>query len=991
LVLVIVDSRTGTYAEEMQEWARPSLPMRWNNLGQQPPFVGRRDDLAVLEASWTAVAAGAGRTIFVGGEPGAGKSRLVAEAAHVLYGLQATVLLGSCVAELGAPYEPFDEPIRALLPGIRQGQIPLEDGGASGGMPPLDLLCTVTGRRNAEPDAPERGDRRGLFDAVVAAFCSAAAQAPVVLVLEDLQWAGATPVQLLKYLVEHTTGSRILVLATHRTSAPDRSRSLGEAIAGMHRLDGVRRLDLSPLTTDDIAEYLSRQVAVPDRPVRRAAALLREQTGGNPFFLRELWHDLAARGGLAGLHPGAFTAPESVKDALEHRLKLLNAEHQEVIELAAVMGEKFDCAELLAVSPNTADTVLAAIDGGVDLGIIEQAAGADGRFQFPHTIARQVLLDRLSPSRMTREHIRIAGQLEDNFPAAERRVQRLAHHYASARALGYVDQAVRYLVEAAKMADRSLAHEDAARLYQRAASTTSLPQERDGLRLRAARCYLLAAEFSHARDLDEEVIAVGDARHRLRAAIGYETASFRPGLAGHRAVHVLTEALQGIQHDPADVLYIRGIASLGRAVAFTGARTQAGALGDGAIAMARALGDKDLLASTLDASLFHPYRPADMPSRLGRADELIQLASETGDAGRVGAAAHFRGVASYTSGDVAGMDSCEADLAKASREVGGDFWDYFLGCIRYGREFAGGNLDAASRTCSRLVEVGGTFGTDNTEGPYGVQMYMLQREAGALGAVRPLITGEESPTQRWAPGLLALYTELRLVSPAQRLLRWLLERHTDNDTDSGDWPIRLVFMVEAATWLADELAARRLRPLMSEYTGLNLLGGPFTAVFGSADRYLGRLDSLLGTGSPEDRFAAAADLDVRTEAPLHQAETLAAHAAHLRHLGKDGARARELTEQALAITGPRGLRRIAGMLAPQSGEGHRAPARADGLTTREIDVLRLLGAGSSNREIAEQLFISENTAANHVRNILVKIGAGNRTQAAMYASAHGLL
>jgi hypothetical protein len=139
LVLVIVDSRTGTYAEEMQEWARPALPMRWNNLGQQPPFVGRRDDLAVLEASWTAVAAGAGRTIFVGGEPGAGKSRLVAEAAHVLYGLQATVLLGSCVAELGAPYEPFDEPIRALLPGIRQGQIPLEDGGASGSMPPLDL------------------------------------------------------------------------------------------------------------------------------------------------------------------------------------------------------------------------------------------------------------------------------------------------------------------------------------------------------------------------------------------------------------------------------------------------------------------------------------------------------------------------------------------------------------------------------------------------------------------------------------------------------------------------------------------------------------------------------------------------------------------------------------------------------------------------------------------------------------------------------------
>ena len=289
------------------------------------------------------------------------------------------------------------------------------------------------------------------------------------------------------------------------------------------------------------------------------------------------------------------------------------------------------------------------------------------------------------------------------------------------------------------------------------------------------------------------------------------------------------------------------------------------------------------------------------------------------------------------------------------------------------------------------MEIGGSFGTDNTEGPYGVQMYMVQREGGSLDAVRPLITGDESPTQRWAPGLLALYTELRLASPAQRLLQWLLERQTDNDLNSGDWPIRLVFMVEAATWLEDTSAARRLRPLMAEYTGLNLIGGPFTAVFGSADRYLGRLDSLLGAGSPEDRFAAAADLDVRTEAPLHQAETLATHALHLRHLGKDLGRARQLTEQALSIAEPRGLRRITGMLTAHGDGGNRAQGHPDGLTTREIDVLRLLGTGSSNREIAERLFISENTAANHVRSILMKTGAGNRTQAAIYASAHGLI
>jgi DNA-binding CsgD family transcriptional regulator len=965
--------------------------MRWSNPGQQPPFVGRRGDLAVLEEIWAAVAAGAGGVVFIGGEPGAGKSRLAAAAARAFYSNDAIVLLSSCVAELGAPYEPFDEPVRTLLPAIRRGQIPLGDWGGAGDDLRLDLLSAVAGRMDIAPATAEPRYRRGLYDAVVAAFRGAAEHAPLVLVLEDLQRAGTAAVELLRYLVERATESRILILVTYRTSAPDRSRSLGEVIAGLHHLDGVRRLDLAPLTTDDIAEYLARQVVAPGRQVRSAAALLREQTGGNPFFLRELWRDLAGCGGLARIRPGVFAAPESVRDALEHRLSQLTEQHQEVIELAAVIGEDFDSAELLAVSRRPADTVLAALDAGVDLGIIEQSAGTDGCFAFLHAIARQVLLDRLSPSRLTRAHIRVAEELESNFPAAERRVQRLAHHYASARAVGYAEQAVRYLVQAAQLADRSLAHADAARLYERAAAAAALPLQRDDLRLQAAGCYLLASEFGRVREIGEEVTATGDPKQRLRAAIGYETASFRPGRLGHPAVQMMTEALRGIPRDPADALYVRGVASLGRAVAMTGASGQARALGDDAIAMARSLGDKDLLASTLECTLFHPYRPADIVPRLSRADELAQLASQSGNAEHLGPAACFRARASYVSGDIADLDISEADLAVAAREIGGEYWDYSAGCIRYARQFTAGDLRAAEQTCSRLAGYGDSPGSDDTEGPYGVQMYLVRREAGHLQQVRPLITGEESPDQQWAPGLLALYTELGLEQPAQRLLRWLLERYDDHDRDSGDWPIRLVFMVEAATWLEDIEAARRLRPLMAEYTGLNLLAGQFAAVFGSTDRYLGRLDSLLSNGSPQDRFEAALDLDVRTEALLHQAETLAAHAVHLRRTGKDLARAQQLTEQASSIAEPRELRRVTGMLTSHGSQQGRAPARPDGLTSREIDVLRLLGAGASNREIAGQLFITENTAANHVRNILMKTGAGNRTQAAIYASTHGLL
>ena len=129
----MADAGDTPYAETMPEMG-VSIPFRRGGVTRvsSRTFVGRRDDLAVLQEAWAAVVAGAGRAVFVGGEPGAGKSRLVAEAAQVLYGQQAAILVGSCVAELSAPYEPFDEPVRVLLAAIRRSQIPLEDWGAAG-------------------------------------------------------------------------------------------------------------------------------------------------------------------------------------------------------------------------------------------------------------------------------------------------------------------------------------------------------------------------------------------------------------------------------------------------------------------------------------------------------------------------------------------------------------------------------------------------------------------------------------------------------------------------------------------------------------------------------------------------------------------------------------------------------------------------------------------------------------------------------------------
>ncbi len=266
----------------------------------------------------------------------------------------------------------------------------------------------------------------------------------------------------------------------------------------------------------------------------------------------------------------------------------------------------------------------------------------------------------------------------------------------------------------------------------------------------------------------------------------------------------------------------------------------------------------------------------------------------------------------------------------------------------------------------------------------------MRRETGGLEPVRSLISGSEDHTRHWVPGLLAMYCELGLRDPASRVLRYLLDGDLAKQQISATWPAVLAFLCEAAVWLDDRAAAGQLHPMIAEYAGLNLIGAEFVAALGSADRYLGGIESVLGLPTAGRRFVSALQLDTRMGSPVHVATTLACQVRHLRRVEGESptgvalaARARELSDQY-------GLVRVRRLLGDVDDAEHRRVPRPAGLTAREAEVLRLVGDGLSNRQIAEMLFISENTAANHVRSILIKTGAANRTQAARFAASHGL-
>jgi DNA-binding CsgD family transcriptional regulator len=293
-----------------------------------------------------------------------------------------------------------------------------------------------------------------------------------------------------------------------------------------------------------------------------------------------------------------------------------------------------------------------------------------------------------------------------------------------------------------------------------------------------------------------------------------------------------------------------------------------------------------------------------------------------------------------------------------------------------------GDFAATEAALGPLLELSGTFGDDPLDGLHGAATFMVHRETG-LDDVRPLITGDPANEPgTWRLGLLALYTEFGMVDAATHVLDELMQTAYAAMAAEKHHGTAAAFLSDAIMLVGSTSHARRLYDVLLPRSGTNLLTGHFVCVWGSADRYLGMLAGLCGEDA-EPHFEMALAMDRKMASIVHEAETLARYAGFLHD--RDRRLSTECAMRAEQLAASIG-----------SGRAHRIlePRRTDGqplLTPREIEVLGQIALGASNREIAERLFISAHTAANHVRNILTKTGARNRTQAVRIATDAGLL
>ncbi len=479
---------------------------------------------------------------------------------------------------------------------------------------------------------------------------------------------------------------------------------------------------------------------------------------------------------------------------------------------------------------------------------------------------------------------------------------------------------------------------------------------------------------------------IADPTVRLAAAIGYEDATWRPGLVGPRAADLLSLALDecGLEHN--DPRYVRGLGSLARALALSGETVRARRVSTRAADLAEQAGDEATVTHVLNTGMWHGTTPDVAAEQMSRTAAVSALARQRLDYETLGGAANFTATVSYLLGRPDDLQEAVEDSRRVVGATGQPYYRHVYCCLAHAGAFLHGDFEGAERWAEETLKQNDTFGEEMTEGLHGVQMFMLGRETGTLDRFRPYLDGQETFAGRWVPGLLTLYTELGLEAGTHRALRHLMGKKLRARSHEAQWPMELVFLVEATLAVGDSEALSALRPALEEYAGMNLVSGTMIAVFGSTERYLARVAASLGERDEAERcFVVALDMDRRMRSIVHMGETLAHHAAFAAATGR-GAMAEQLAAQARRLAEPIGHVRVLRLL-----EVIRHAGGPDGLTDRELEVLRLLAGGLSNQEIGGRLHISTNTAANHIRSILMKIGAANRTQAAIYAAHHELV
>jgi len=825
-------------------------------------FVGRQRELGSLREAWGRAATGHRVLALVGGEPGIGKTALAGELAQLARADGGLVLYGRWDEHVLAPYQAFREALADYARACPETQLRQELRDLAG---EVARVCPEPAQRIGAPaTAPliaAEAERFRLFESLDTWLQRMGTRQPVLLVLDDLQWADLPAVRLLAHLMQARRPAPLLAVAMYRDLEPERSELSG-VLHSLARDVDCRRLTLRGLEGEDITALLEgatgREFGERESQVARE---LERDTAGNPFFLLEMARHLSELGVFDrdGVRFGEMPTeiPESIRDMVRWQLQRVSDECAEVLELASVVGERFDAPLVAAAAQDDAATI-DLLDEAARAGLIVETDDEPDSWRFSHPLSRRVTAARLSRGHRARLHQRIGETLEARIDVSP---AELAHHFGAAASVGGAAKAIRYERLAAERALGEVAAEVAVGHLKQALQLL----DRFGPRDQTLRCELLL-DLASAHDRageyasrDQRFAEAADSARHLgggnlfqRAALGYGGILPATVSPDQQAQALLEEALQRLgETDSADRAII--LARLAHWLHNERPYPERVELSDRSLAMARGTGDRWTLATVLMHRGWALDGPDDVADALAVASEILGIGTELKDPELRLEGLRIQLAAQFENGDhPAAMVTALAMKELAEQVRHPEFirlaamWDVTLanieGRFADAKELAVGlsrRLARIGHSQAQLIPVAQAF-------PW----WLLRgRAAKHLPAFEELSVYE--PGNIAWPAITAwCLAEIGALDRAATLLHRTEPAAAAGADKNYQWWAVIVGFAGAADLVGDRKWAEVLYDLAAPYVGHNATLGVATFL-GAADHWLGVLAGTAG------RFAAA--------------------------------------------------------------------------------------------------------------------------------------
>jgi hypothetical protein len=840
--------------------------------------VGRDGPVELLEGAWERALAGEDRLVVISGDPGIGKTTVAAELALRLHAAGALVLYGRWDEEALAPYQAIREALGTYAGASPKPVLRADLAGHAEELARLlpDLGARIGGVRAALVDDPD-AERRRLFDAVTHWLGAIASRHPVLLVLDDLQWAERSSLLLLRHVLDAPPDAPVLVVVTLRDGDV-------EGMGPMHTLglfeagDDVERLELSGLPRSAIERLVAQALGRPiDEDESRVARWLADETAGNPLFVQEILRGLDVDDPGASLLAVRDRLPERLHDVVRWRLDRLDPEVGEALAAASFIGEEFGLDVLTAALDRPTIDVRRRLDDAVHAGLVRETANE--RLAFAHAVVRRTLQEELPAGRTAGLHRRIADVLAERAGDGSS-APGIAHHYLSAAdayltardpsdtaqvtadAAATAALAVRWGRAAADQARRETAFEGAVWFLDRVVDVHDRANVDEvlacELRLELAEAHDRAGEFT-ARDrrhleAAERARALDRTDLFTRAALGYGGRLPAAAPPNPTARSLLEEALTRLAPSDSRSRAL-ALARLAHVLTLAAPHAERQAESDAAVAMARRLDAPVVLASVLVSRSLALDGPDDVEEQLDLGAEVMAIGRQTGDPDLVLQGARARVQALFVIGRHTEAHILARELTTLAGEVRhpdhlriASMWATMWAVIE-------GRFDEAQARADALREELRAAGHSQAQLVNVAQTFVLRLLHGGLEVLRPVIEATP-PIELYRLNSWALLSWLEAGSGDVDRAREVLDRIDPADLASQDrgylWGPTVIGAGAAAATIGHRAWAQATHQALSPYTGRNAVMG-YASFLGAVDHHLGTLDAALS------RSDAAAD------------------------------------------------------------------------------------------------------------------------------------